>query len=286
TPHVVSALVDDDGNVLKSYDTEVKRQVISTEVCAEIAKVLEEGVSGDGGAKNAYVAGYRVAAKTGTSEVRDVLDDEGNSYLRVGSCVAFAPSDDPQIAVIIVVDQPQCASIYGSIVAAPYVSNLLNEVLPDLGIERQYTEAEQAKLSITVSNWVGWPLADAIQVIKNLGVDYEIVGGSEGDPGAVVNFQIPTAGSTLTKDTGKVILYTGGATVNDYVEVPNVISLTAKQANTTLTYYGFNIAIKGATNYDIGSGALVVEQSPAAGESVPYGSSVTITIRYLDGTAN
>ena len=155
TPHVVSSLVDDDGNVIKTYETEIKRQVVSTDVCKEISAILEDGVSGDGGAKNAYVAGYKIAAKTGTSEVRDVLDADGNSYLRVGSCVAYAPSDDPQIAVIIVVDEPQSGSVYGSVVAAPYVANLMNELLPDLGIERSYSEEELAKLSVQVSDYVG-----------------------------------------------------------------------------------------------------------------------------------
>ncbi|MBR0302965.1 MAG: cell division protein FtsI, partial [Clostridia bacterium] len=99
TPHVLKEIVDDDGNVIERYETDVKRQVVSTEVCRTIADILEEGVAGDGGARNAYTKGYKVAAKTGTSEKKDKRDANGEFTLNVGSCVAFAPADDPQVAV-------------------------------------------------------------------------------------------------------------------------------------------------------------------------------------------
>jgi len=285
TPHVVSALTDDEGNVIKSYDTEIKRQVVSEEVCDVIAQILEEGVSGDGGAKNAYVAGYKVAAKTGTSEIRDILNEEGESYLRIGSTVAYAPADDPQIAALIVVDQPMCETIYGANVAAPYISDLLDQVLPNLGVERQYTEKEQARLNITLLNYVGWPLQDAMANIKAWGLNYKIVGELTGD-GDIVTFQMPVAGNVVSKENGKVVLYTGNAAVDDYEEVPNVVGYTAPNASRELLRKGFNIVIEGASNYDIGTGALVVSQEPAAGEQALYGSVVTVVMRYLDGTAN
>ena len=119
TPHLLKEVVDSDGKVINSYETDVKRQVVSTEVCNTIAGILEEGVSTDGGAKNAYVKGYKVAAKTGTSEKIDQKDASGQTFLRIGSCVAFAPAYDPEIAVIIVVDEPMGGSVYGSVVAAP-----------------------------------------------------------------------------------------------------------------------------------------------------------------------
>ena len=122
TPHVVKEIVDDDGNVLASFGTNVVRQVISEETAATISQILEEGVSGNGGAKNAYVKGYSVAAKTGTSE-----KGTGNNK-RIASTVAYAPADDPQVVCIIIVDEPTIGSIYGSTVAAPYVSKLLADV--------------------------------------------------------------------------------------------------------------------------------------------------------------
>ncbi len=281
TPHVVSALVDDNENTVTSFGTEVKRQVVSTEICQEISKVLEEGVSGNGGAKNAYVAGYKIAAKTGTSEVRDVLNEDGQSYLRVGSCVAYAPYDDPVVAVIIVCDQPQNGSVYGSITAAPYVANLMDQILPYLGVERQYTERDKASLTVTVGDYGGWDMDSAIKAATNsLGVKYEIVGS-----GTYVVKQIPEAGSTMIKENGKIVFYTDSAAPKT-VKVPDLLGQTGVVANRTLVNGGFNIKITGTTNYAMGSGAVVVSQYPAAGSEVEQGSVITIELMYMDGTAN
>ena len=277
TPHMVSAYIDDNGTILQSFDTEVKRRVISTEVCKTITEVLEEGVATDGGAKNAYVAGYKIAAKTGTSEIRDVLNDEGEAYLRVGSCIGYAPADNPQIAMIIMVDQPMCSNVYGSVTAAPYIATLMDQILPDL-VERQYTDEEMTKMNITVPFVKGWPLADAEKMLNGR-VEYEIVG-----VGDVVNAQIPPGGSVMAKENGKVRLYVGDNMPEDTREVPSVVNMTASVANRHLSNLYFNIKIDGATNYNVISGAYVVSQSPEAGVRVPMGTLVTITLRYLDGT--
>ena len=281
TPHVLDKVVDSDGNVIESFDTKVKRQVISESTSKYLSTILEEGVSGDGGAKNAYVLGYKVAAKTGTSQKRDILDENGNSYLYVGSCVAYAPADDPQIAVLIVCDEPLGSTIYGSMVAAPYISNLLEEVLPYLGIETSYDEDYQKKAHVNVWNYVGFTVESATMNIKNQGLDYEFVG-----EGTHVTAQVPPGQSSVLRSTGKVIFYLGNETPekNDYVTVPNVIDMTATFCNTTLTNKGFNIKIEGAMNYDEGVGARVVSQSPVAGEIVPKGSVVTVQFRHTDGT--
>lgn len=279
TPHMVSAFTDDDGNVIKSFETEIKRQVISTEVAKTITGVLEDGVSGNGGAKNAYVAGYKIAAKTGTSEIRDKLNEAGESYLRVGSCVAYAPADNPQIAIIIMVDQPQVQNVYGSVTAAPYIANLMNEILPLIGVEREYSASEEKRMNVTVSNVKGWPVEDAIFVMKNNNIPYEVIG-----IGDVVNAQIPAGASVMARENAKVLLYVGDAVPESTVTVPDVLNKTASVANILLTNAGFNIKIEGTTNYNVGSGAVVVDQNPAAGEVVPKQSLVTITLRYLDGT--
>lgn len=279
TPHLYSGFTDDDGNVLSSYETEVKRQVVSTETCKTLTAILEEGVSGDGGAKNAYVKGYKVAAKTGTSQKFDVLDADGNSYLRIGSCVAFAPADDPQIAVIIIVDEPTCLNQYGSIVAAPYVSKLLGTILPYLGIEPQYTDEELATMEMNVSLYKGMNPQDAKKAIQYLGMKCEIVG--DGD---TVITQMPPAGSAISKNTGKIILYTGSELPKNSVSVPSVVGKTAAAANQILVNAGLNIRIEGAQNYSSGTGAMVISQSIAEGEKVAPGTVVTIDLRHMDST--
>jgi len=276
TPRVANALVDNNGNVVVSYDSKEVRTVASKGICEEILDVLEKGVSGDGGAKNAYVAGYKIAAKTGTSEKRDTVNPEtGNKDLRIGSTVAIAPADNPQIAVLIIVDEPK-GSVYGSTVAAPYVANFLSEALPYIGVERNYSEEEMKRSSVSVSNYVGSELEKAIVSISKLGLSYEVVGN-----GDTVTSQMPSAYAKLTKTDGKVILYTEGiSSATQMTVVPRVVGLTAEEAIRSLQARGLNVLISGATNYNVGGGAKVVEQSTAENIEVKRGTVITIRCLY------
>lgn len=279
TPHLMKAFVDDDGNVIETYDASPRRQVVSEATCRTLIDILEEGVSGDGGAKNAYVAGYRVAAKTGTSEKNDKFDANGEKTLRIGSTVGFAPAENPQIAVLIMVDEPMNGSVYGSIVAAPYVSNFLEVVLPYMGVEARYTEEELAKLEVNLLDYTGWLVSDAVTSMGYVGLEYEVIGD-----GTKVTAQIPAGGSQLAKNTGRVIFYTGTETPAATVNVPDVMGKSASAANKLLIDAGLNVRIDGTQNYQSGSGAVVVAQSPAADTAVAPGTIVTVEFRYLDGT--
>ncbi len=278
TPHVVKEIVDSDGNVVQSFDYGKTRQVISTDVCRTVTEILEEGVATDGGAKNAYVAGYRIAAKTGTTEKIGKFDEQGNESYRIGSTVAYAPAENPQVAVLIVVDEPQNGSVYGSIVAAPYVANVMKTILPYMGVEAEYSDAELAKLSRKVPSYVGWSVNDAVASLDYISLDYEVIG--DGD---VVTKLVPKAGSEMSRD-GKLYVYTGDAQPVSSVTVPDVMGKNATVANVMITNSNLNILITGSTNSQNGSGPVVVSQSPAAGEKVPAGTVVTIELRYLDGT--
>lgn len=277
TPHLMKEVTDSDGNVVETYVDKNKRQVISKETSKILAQILEEGVSGNGGAKNAYVKGYRVAAKTGTSQKRDKFSATGEDIYRVGSCVAFAPADDPQVAVVIIVDEPMKGSVYGSIVAAPYVSNLLSYILPYLGIEPQYTEEEQKKIEISIGNYVGATVETANADLGWRGIKYEIIG--DGD---TITAQVPKAGSTIEKERGKLLLYCGSATPKNSITVPDVVGKTAENANRVLVNLGLNVVFEGAQNYTTGEGATVISQSPAAGETVPEATVVKIELRHLN----
>jgi len=276
TPHLLSRITDDNGNVIQSYDAEPIRQVVSTEVCERITDILEEGVSGNGGAKNAYVKGYRVAAKTGTSEKKDKTDEYGEYSYRVGSCVAYAPADDPQIAVIIVVDEPSIDSVYGSVVAAPYVSNLLSFILPYIGVEAQYTSEELENQTITLSNYVGASVENTVTDVSWRGFIYEILGN-----GDTITAQVPAAGSQIAKGEGRLVLYTGDQVPVENITVPDLTGMTAYNANQALINAGLNTSFVGSLN---GSTATVISQSPAGGTSVSKGTVVEITLRHLDLT--
>lgn len=272
TPYLVERIVDAEGNTISEHETTVRREVISEETSRLVAACLEAGVSGDGGAKNAYVAGYKVAAKTGTSQKFDVLDENGNSYLRVGSCVAFAPSDDPEIAVIIVVDEPQNGK-YGSMVAAPYVSGFLSKALPYLEHEAVYEEADRTAL---VGAYSGMTVSTAKKAIEADGLAVRIVGN-----GDIVLSQSPEPNARLTASLGSVILYTAD-TSDGYVAVPDVRGLDAESANQRLLAVGLNIAYDGICNYYIGKESVVLSQSSEAGLLVKRGTVIRLQFLYTD----
>ena len=270
TPYFVEEITDNGGNVIYTHEPEIKRQVISSSVSETVCDILEKGVSGNGGAKNAYVMGYKIAAKTGTSE--KIGDNDGY----ICSCVAFAPSDDAQIAVIIMVDEPTEGSLYGSTVAAPYIAKFMETVLPYLGVEAEYTEAELERLAVKVSSYRGWSLSKATEYATSAGLSVTVVGS-----GDTVTSQIPEAGSYVEKSSGRIILYTNGETPEEMVTVPDVVGKTAVAANSSIVSKGLNIKIEGTKNYLTGTGATAVEQFPAAGETVPVGTVITVTFRYL-----
>ncbi len=267
-PHVVSALVDDDGNVVADFSDSVKYQVVSSDICDDISDVLEQGVSGDGGARNARVSGYKIAAKTGTSEKRDKLNEEGKTQYVVCSTVAYAPADDPQVAVLIMVDEPQGEDLFGSYIAAPYVANVMEEILPYLGVERSSIET-----SVTVADFIESEVSRAASDVDVLGLEAVIVG-----EGSTVVAQIPAAGERV-EEGGTVVLYTGTATPEDTVVVPDLSEHTADQAARKLKELGLNVYISGAE----GVGAYVYSQSIETNTMVPIGTVVTIDLMYMTG---
>ena len=265
TPHMVKEIVDDDGNVLATFGTNEVRQVISEETAQTISEILAEGVATNGGAKNAYVKGYSVAAKTGTSE-------KGTTSARICSTIAYAPYYAPEVICLLIVDEPTIGSIYGSTVAAPYVSKILGEVLPYLGVEPQYTDAELASMAISVSNYRGMSLDQAKSLIESAGLKYEVVGSGT----SVVN-QIPASSSRMSKENGKIFLYTEETEENRDAIVPDVSGMTAEKANKALTDAGLNVRLDGAT---LGGEAIVYSQSIPHGTVVAKGTIVEIEMRY------
>ena len=304
TPHFVSSITDQNGNVIQSFDNNVRRQVVSESVCKTVADILEEGVSGNGGAKNAYVAGYRVAAKTGTSEKKErecplcgytankktvdgvsmfvcsmcnytgLIDDFTVSEKYVCSTVAFAPADDPQYAIIIMVDEPTEGTLYGSVVAAPYVANVLETILPYLGVDAKYTDKELEKMAATVPSFIGWTVSAAENYCKRNGLQIEIA-DPEAPKDSIIRRQYPTGGSVVEKESARILAYTDTKTEVTTVTVPNVVGLTAVVANQKLIDAGLNIRIRGNNSY-LSSLEKITSQSIKAGNSVPVGTVVEI----------
>ena len=274
TPHVVQSITDDSGNIIESATTAQTRQVVSTEVCDTISEILEEGVSVAGGARNAYVAGYRIAAKTGTSEK---IGDNDDAY--ICSCVAYAPAESPVVCALIMVDEPTKGTLYGSVVAAPYIAKLMETILPHMGVEAVYSEEELAKLAVTVPNLRYYSLNQAQKSAERLGLTLKIIGDGE-----YVMSQNPTGGTKIEKENGVIVVYTGDAVAENTLNVPDVIGMSALSANRYLINNGLNIRIEGTQSYTSAAGAVAVSQTPAAGEMVAPGTVVTVSFRYLNET--
>ncbi|MBR7164636.1 MAG: PASTA domain-containing protein, partial [Clostridia bacterium] len=275
TPHVLKASLDEEGNVVENYATETKRQVVSTENCEIIWEYLYRSVEDQGGNRNAAVPGYKIAAKTGTSTKTEKSQEE---KFYVASCVAFAPADDPEVAVIVLVDEP-VGNYYGSTVAAPYVAKILSEVLPYLGVEPEYSDEDKASLGVAISEYVGRSLTYASSNLQGLGLNYEVVGG-----GNNVLAQSPPAG-TKVSGGGKVVLYTEEGLNTPSVTVPNVVGLSASAANKALINAGLNIEIASGTLSSV-EGATAMKQSIAAGEVVLPGTVVTVDFRHYNGVTD
>ena len=266
TPYLVDKIVDENGKVVSQHETEIKRRVISEEVANTVSNILIEGVSGDGGAKNAGVVGYDIAAKTGTSQKFDVLDENGNSYLRIGSTVAYALNGDQGISMIIVVDEPTDTVKYGSVVAAPYISELMEKVLPYLEYK---SKAED--VSFTVESYVGMNVNSAIDELKKAKIAYEVVGN-----GDTVISQTPSAGDVITLPLSRIILYTVDREQENTV-VPSLVGLAAAEAIAKATNAGLNIKIIGGTGLT-GGNFIITEQSLPPDLMVKRGSVIVFRI--------
>lgn len=266
-PHLVEKMLDEDGKVVKTTDTGYKRQVISESTSATLRELME--FVAENGAKNALVAGYRVGAKTGTSQKVSKIQATGDNYLYIGSCVSVAPADDPEIAVLVLLDEPKGDKYYGGVISAPVNGKIMTDVLPYLGYEPSYSESELKNLATTVPETVGSTVAEAKTKLSASKLEYQIQGS-----GKKVVRQLPEAGNQILSG-GVVILYTED-TGDKTVKVPDLLGLTATEVNKRAASSGINIEFSGNTT---SSGLRSYKQSIEAGETVNAGTIVTVYFR-------
>lgn len=265
-PYIVAKVVDADGNTVSETEPTLKRQVISEETSALVCDILESVVS-NGSGRNAYVPGYRIGGKTGTSQKIDLLSSTGEEEY-ILSFVGIAPMDNPQIACLVLLDEPEVKNSYGSTIAAPVVGTILSEVLPYLGIEKIYSEQEMESADIAISNYVGQEPHTAQAAITRLGLSSKVMGS-----GGKVISQVPAAYSEVPRN-GTVILYTDEESQSDTVIVPDVLDMSGLSANQAILNAGLNIRITGVNIED--TNAIAAKQDPAAGTEVRRGTIVTV----------
>ena len=131
-PYVVSEIRDADNHILRQVPPQTRRRVISPETARSVTKILE-GVVTDGTGTNAAIPGFRVAGKTGTAQKIDPRTGTYSASRFVASFTGYAPADNPQLAMIVVIDEPQ-GDTRGGAVAAPVFSRVGEQVLSYLGV--------------------------------------------------------------------------------------------------------------------------------------------------------
>lgn len=271
-PHIVSQILDSEGNLVEQIDPSPKRQVISEETSAALRGMMEGVVDGgrDGASgRNSYVAGYRIGGKSGTSEKLDKGEKADGTYDKVSSFVAVVPIDDPQIAVLAFVDEPHADTEFGSMLSAPLTGNIISEIAPYLGIETDPNYAAPAEVTVpdltnpANSAYLQWDMAQV--TLNKLGLAHRRVGS-----GTAVLAQYPAAGAKVPGGT-TVYLYTDSAEVSQ-VPVPDVRGKSAELASQMLAGAGLNVKLSGAEE------GTVTAQDAAPDSQVPMGTVVTLTI--------
>ena len=268
TPRVVDRVIDQDGNTVEEFGTEVKRQVISEETSAIMRDGLEQVVSANGGT-NASVAGYRIGGKSGTAQILTNTVEEGEEEMYVFSYFVFAPADDPQVAALVLIDSPtQGDTSYANTVVGPLASTVMSDILPYLDIGTTYTDEELANQEVSVpTGLVGADLATAEAKLRSQGLEAYIIGDGEN----VIDVY-PEESSRVPNES-TIVLYTEGSEIST-VTMPNVVGLTPTQASQTLGSYGLNVRISGGAANN--TKARVVLQEYEAGTTLTRGTVVEI----------
>lgn len=278
-PYLVQSVEDSEGNIVSQTEPELVRQVISEETSATVRKILEQvvGDQKEGTGHNAYVAGYRIGGKTGTS-TKTTEEIAGNKEYIV-SFIGFAPADDPEIAILVLLDDPSSESgiyISGGQMAAPVVGKMMADILPYLGYEPEYTDAELENIDRPVPEVAGMSLAEAQRALTESGFKSRIIG--EGD---TVTDQLPRPGVVIASGS-EVLLYAGQSPAPTQETMPDVRGLSYAEAVERLGDIGVYLS-SGNSSTDAAN-LIVSGQSIAPGTAVEHGTVVDVTL-YLNDTS-
>lgn len=275
-PHVVSKITDSKGNVIKTVDKKIKRQVISDDTSKKMNEYLEYNTERQG-ATAGYISGYKVAGKTGTTEKRGVTKVESSfSEDYISSFCGYAPADDPQIAMLVFFDTPDGDAYYGSQVSSPVFINIMSEVLPYLDVKTSYTDEELGYVDASAGDYTGVSVDEAKTAVESDGFTATVKGN-----GSTVISQIPTVSSGLQKG-GSIVLYTDSDSQSETVSVPSLIGLSPDEVNDVASAYGLNVSFSGATT----SSGTSSSQNVEAGTSVSPGTVITVSFADSSSTLN
>ena len=274
-PYLVESISDSDGNTIYYHETTEVRQVLSETTSEYLREILESVVTnGTGG--NAYMAGYRIGGKTGTSEKRDELDNDDV----IVSFMGFAPADNPQVLVLVAFDTPTRSKagsnytasgtyISGGNMAAPIAGQLIANVLDNMGVEKQYTEEELSGTDTVVPSLVGYDLDTAEKEAARKGFSVRTVGTGE-----TVTGQIPSGGLSIPGGS-TLVLYMGEEVPADMVEIPDMTGLSAARVKETLDGLGLFLRAVGVSS-GYNTSVVAASQSLDPGTMVVPGTVVEV----------
>ena len=229
-PYIIDRIVDDKGATVFSADTTPIRRVISESASKQVREILQSVVD-NGTGRNCKIEGYAVGGKTGTAQKYDEYGrvDQGRY---ICSFIGFAPANDPRFVCLILVDEPQVSSIYGSTVAAPFVKEVLEDVLRYSGVKP--TEGGE---TVEIPDVSGMSAEDARAALEELGLSAVCQSNDE------IISQLPAAGETVVKGY-QVMLFTGidpedeETEQKSYVKVPDLKGKTPLEAYDMLRKLG------------------------------------------------
>ncbi len=272
-PQIIKGYTDPNGKITKTVEPELVRNVIS-EKTSEIMRTILEQVVANGTGKGARISGFRIGGKTGTSEK---LPRNSGKY--IASFVGFAPADDPQVVCLLLLDEPTAGATGGGAIAAPAVGKIMQDVLPYLGYEAQYTEENAENISVSVPNIEGCTIEEAKQKLTKVGLNISIKGGGEN-----VIMQIPKAGAKLHKNS-MVLAHTEKNTSTPTSVVPDVVGMTYENAKRAIESANLYIALDGGTNASILTQDYVaVAQSPDSKTEVA--EKTKIFVKFVQRTSD
>ncbi len=270
-PYVVEQVLDENGGVLQQHEPKCIRQVISEETSAKVRECLEYVVA-SGTGRNGQVAGYRIGGKTGTADKTGTKTPQNPKGDIVVSFMCFAPADDPEYIMLITMDTPSRTTgtfPSGGNMVAPTASQIMSEILPVLGVEPDYTAEQLAGADAAVPNVVGQDLETAKARLENTGFAFRTVGS-----GTEVTAQTPEGGA-IVPNNASIVLYLGEEKNDGLRAVPNVMGMTAAEANQALTNAGLIMRVTGATSTESGN-VKAISQDREEGTDLPPGSVVTV----------
>lgn len=196
-PRIVKQLIDEDGNVVRNFETVLRRRVISGETSKIMLSIMKD--SAEAGTKQAYRPGYRIGGKSGTAQ--KVIDGKYVDGKFISSFIGVAPVDNPKAVALVMVDEPdRSIGYYGSIVAGPAAADLLENIMKYYDVEPVYTEEELGKVeaqTVEVPQLIGLTIAEATDKLIKAGLESNIT--IEVEENRIVKAQFPKAGEKVVK---------------------------------------------------------------------------------------